>query len=73
MCLAVPAVIVEIQGQQALVDFNGICKSVNIAYVSGLSVGDYILVHAGFAIGKWSESDYREYREIVDAIQAGQP
>lgn len=52
MCLAIPGKIVEVSGDFALVDFGGIRKRANIAYVKGAVVGDYVLVHVGFAIQK---------------------
>ena len=54
MCLAVPGKIVSISGEdlarQARVDFGGALKEVNLAYVPEAQVGDYVLVHVGFAI-----------------------
>ncbi|MFO7710717.1 MAG: HypC/HybG/HupF family hydrogenase formation chaperone [Candidatus Woesearchaeota archaeon] len=57
MCLAVPARILEIEGEMAKVDYGGVRKEARIDMVDA-SVGDYVLVHAGFAI------------EIVDEEQA---
>jgi hydrogenase expression/formation protein HypC len=55
MCLAVPGQVLTIEGEDALtrqgrVAFGGIVKQVNLAYVPEATVGDYVLVHAGFAI-----------------------
>lgn len=55
MCLAVPGRILEIEGDDPLlragrVDFAGTIKRVNLAYVPEARVGDYVLVHVGFAI-----------------------
>jgi hydrogenase expression/formation protein HypC len=55
MCLAVPGQVLSIEGEDALtrqgrVAFGGIVKRVNLAYVPEAMVGDYVLVHAGFAI-----------------------
>lgn len=55
MCLAVPGKIVSIEGEDPLlrsgkVSFGGIFKNVFLAYVPGARVGDYVLVHVGFAI-----------------------
>ncbi len=51
MCLAIPGKILKIKGQIAKVDFNGIQKEINITMVNA-KIGDYIMVHAGFAIEK---------------------
>jgi hydrogenase expression/formation protein HypC len=55
MCLAVPGQVLSIEGEDVLtrqgrVAFGGIIKHVNLAYVPEAMVGDYVLVHAGFAI-----------------------
>ena len=55
MCLAVPGQVLSIEGDDVLtrqgrVAFGGIVKHVNLAYVPEAVVGDYVLVHAGFAI-----------------------
>ncbi len=52
MCLAIPGKITEINGETATVDFGGLKKSANISLVPNLTINDYILVHAGFAIQK---------------------
>ncbi len=56
MCLAVPGKILAIQGDDPLlrtarVSFGGIVKEVHLAYVPEARIGDYVLVHVGFAIG----------------------
>jgi len=55
MCLAVPAKILSISGDEPImrlgrVDFGGIVKEINLAYVPEARIGDYVLVHVGFAI-----------------------
>lgn len=49
MCLAIPGKIIKIKGEKAIVDFGGICKEINISLVR-VNIGDYVVVHAGFAI-----------------------
>jgi hydrogenase expression/formation protein HypC len=50
MCLAIPALIVNVEGNRANVDFGqGVLRDVNISLVE-VKVGDYVLVHAGYAI-----------------------
>jgi len=55
MCYAVPAKIVEVEGEQALVDYGGLRKRVNVYLIEDAAVGDYVLVHAGFAIDRVDE------------------
>lgn len=71
MCLAIPAKIVELNGQDAVVEVAGVRRHGNVAFIENAKVGDYVLLHAGFAIQKWSEEDVREYREIVGEVLAG--
>lgn len=60
--------IVELKGDDAVVEVGGVRRRANVSFIPDAAVGDYVLVHAGFAIQKWSEEDVREYNEIV-----GQP
>lgn len=71
MCLAVPMRIAELEGDMAIVDRDGVRRPVNVAFLDAPAVGDYVLVHAGFAIRKWSEADVAEYREILGLEQGG--
>ena len=61
MCLAVPGKIVSIQGEDfarsARVDFGGIVKEVSLAYVPEANIGDYAVVHVGFAISLVDEEE----------------
>jgi len=53
MCLAIPALLVELlANEQAIVNLGGIRKEVSIALVPGVVVGDYVIVHVGHAIGR---------------------
>ena len=53
MCLAIPARVVELlPGQQAVVDLSGVRKQVSIALVDDAQLGDYVILHVGYAIGK---------------------
>ena len=61
MCLAVPGKIISVVGEylarQARVDFGGVLKEVNLAYVPEAKVGEYVLVHVGFAISVVDEEE----------------
>ncbi len=54
MCLAVPAKILSIQGEDLMrvgkVSFSGVVKEVNLAYLPEAEIGDYAIIHAGVAI-----------------------
>ncbi len=71
MCLAVPGKIVSIEGTDPLlrsgkVDFAGIIKQINLAYVPEAKIGDYVLVHVGFAI---STIDEQEALQVFDYLR----
>lgn len=61
MCLAVPGQVLEIEGTDPLnksgkVSFGGVVKTVSLAYVPDVKVGDYVIVHVGFALSKVDEA-----------------
>ncbi len=70
MCLAVPGKILSIDGEDPVlrsgrVDFSGIVKQVNLAYVPEAKVGDYVLVHVGFAINTIDEAEANQVFEYL--------
>lgn len=60
MCLAIPMKIEKIEGGFARVETGGIRRRVNIQMVSGIKPGEYVIVHAGFAIQKIDPEKARE-------------
>ena len=73
MCLAVPGKIESIEEADPIfrmgkVCFGGIVKSVNLACVPDAQTGDYVLVHAGFAINVIDEEEARKTLECLDEI-----
>ena len=69
MCLAIPAKIVELNGPDAVVEIEGIRRPANVAFIENARLGDYVLLHAGFAIERWTEEDVREYNEIISEMR----
>lgn len=69
MCLGIPGRIIETQEGELMrmgrVDFGGVTREVSLAYVPEASVGDFVIVHAGFAI---SQVDEREAQETLDLL-----
>lgn len=69
MCLAIPGKIISINGDQAEVDFGGAAKSANVSMVEA-KVGDWVVVHAGFAIEVMDEDEAKEtiklWNEVLD-------
>jgi len=72
MCLAVPAKVLEIKGDRGVVDFGGIRREVSLSLIDDVKVGDYVLIHVGFAIQKLERKDAEEilklWREVSEAI-----
>ena len=73
MCLAVPGKIESIQGDDPLarngkVNFGGILKEVSLAYVPEAKIGDYVIVHAGFAISQVDEDEAMKVFEYLKEI-----
>jgi hydrogenase expression/formation protein HypC len=53
MCLAIPAQVVELrEGDNAVVDLAGVRKEISLALVDQIAVGDYVIVHVGYALNK---------------------
>ena len=75
MCLAVPGKLMSIEGDDPLlrsgrVSFGGIIKEVNLSLVPEVAIGDYLLVHAGFAISTIDEEEANRVFSLLDEIDA---
>lgn len=68
MCVAIPSKIVEIDGETATVDVGGNRSSVRIDLIEDVEVGDYVLVHAGFAITRVDPEHARETLALMDEV-----
>jgi len=78
MCLAVPGKIESVQEgkdvRTGLVSFGGISKDVCLALVPEAGVGDYVIVHVGFAISKVNEDTAKESLALLEEMdQANEP
>ena len=73
MCLAVPLKIVSVEGNQAVGEAAGLTQKLRVDFVPGIRPGDYVMVHAGFAIEQLSEQQAREnlacIQEALDALE----
>lgn len=69
MCLAIPGKIIAINGDIGDVDFGGVTKQTNISMVEA-NVGDWVVIHAGFAIEVMDEEDAQEtirlWNDVLD-------
>jgi hydrogenase expression/formation protein HypC len=72
MCLGVPGKVLSIDQRDDLsmgkVEFGGIVKEVCMAYVPEAEVGDYVLVHVGFAISRVDEAEAQEIFRYIEQI-----
>jgi hydrogenase expression/formation protein HypC len=73
MCLAVPALVVELREQEtAVVDLDGVRRTVSIALLEGVQTGDYVIVHVGYALSKLDpEEAARTLALIAEAREIG--
>ncbi len=66
MCLGIPGRVDKIEGEMATVEFGGADRQVSLELVPGeVNVGDYVLVHAGFALERIDEDEARETLQML--------
>lgn len=68
MCLAVPALIKTIDGTNAQVDLGGVERIVSLLFTPDARVGDYVLVHTGFAIGVVDEVEAQVTLQLLSEL-----
>lgn len=73
MCLAVPLRLIEINGAVGVGEFDGVRRKVQLTFVPNAKVGDYVIVHAGFAVEimdeEQAELDREAFREVTRALE----
>jgi hydrogenase expression/formation protein HypC len=70
MCWAIPARIREVNGAVGTVELSGAVREVGLQLIEGAQAGDYVLVHAGFAIQKVDEKEAEETLKLFDELFA---
>ncbi len=77
MCLAIPGKIVEIYQANDLlmgkIDFGGVVREACLAYVPEAKVGDYTIIHVGFALNLIDEQEAMETLSLIDEISKQEP
>lgn len=74
MCLALPARVVALRGaDSALIDLGGVRKEVSIALVPEVQVGDYVIVHVGYAIGTLDVEEAEATLALFAALTVNMP
>lgn len=69
MCLAVPIKIVEVNGKNAMGEMSGVKAKVRVDLIPEIKIGDYVMVHAGFAIEKIREDEAIKSIKIFEEIK----
>lgn len=73
MCLGVPGKVVSVENDGDLlmgkVDFGGVARQVCLAYVPDVSVGEYVVVHVGFALSKIDEAEAQRVYELLRELE----
>ena len=74
MCLAVPLRIKEINGEDAVAERDGVSRKIKVGFIQDPKPGDYVIVHAGFAIERVDEQqaidDLEAWKEFQEAIKS---
>ena len=68
MCLAIPALVKSINGHQAEIDIEGVTRQVSIQLTPEVKVGDYVLLHTGYAINIIDEAEAEETLKLLRKI-----
>ena len=69
MCLSIPAKVLSIDKDIAKVSISGVEYDASIQLVEDLEIGDYVLLHAGFAIKKLNEEEAMETMKLIDELE----
>lgn len=73
MCLGIPAKVIGVKDGCAVVEVGGARREVSLMLLDGVAVGDWVILHAGFAIEKLDEQEAERtlqlFREIADAVR----
>ena len=72
MCLAVPAKIVKIDGDSAVVEITGNFRTINISLIENPQIGDFVLLHAGFAIERVDTDTANQIMEFEEFNESHQ-
>lgn len=69
MCLAIPMRVITLNGDNATVELNGIQQTISVVAIKDIKLGDYVVVHAGFAIQKLDPEAALETLEILKDLE----
>jgi hydrogenase expression/formation protein HypC len=70
MCLAIPMRLINIEGNKGIVELSGVKKEISLDLLKEAAIGDYLIIHAGFAIEKLNEEEAKKtlavWKEIAE-------
>ena len=69
MCLAVPAQVLSIEGHDAEVDFSGVRRHISVVLTPDVQVGDYVIIHTGFAINVLDQEEAAETLKLWQELE----
>ena len=69
MCLAIPMKVVKKDKDKAIVESNGLRRDINISLLKNVKIGNYVIVHAGFAIEKLDEKRANETLDLLEQMK----
>ena len=71
MCLGIPAEIIELlPDERGIVSLGGIKKEISLSLVNDIAIGDYVIVHVGYALTKLNEEEALKTLELLSEIEA---
>jgi len=73
MCLAIPALIKSINGQQAVADIEGVTRDISLQLTPEAKVGDYVLLHTGYAISIIDPAEAEETLKLLREMAEASP
>ena len=68
MCLAIPMKLIKIAGGLGVVELGGVKREISLQLVEDIKIGDYVIIHAGFAIQKLDEKEAEETLSLLRQI-----
>jgi len=70
MCLAVPMKLIKIDGTTGVAEIDGVKRNVNLSFIEKPEIGDYLIIHAGFAIQTLDEEEAQENIKLIKEMWA---
>jgi len=73
MCLAIPAKVISVVGAMAKVEVGGVTKTASLHLLEDVSPGDYVILHAGFALSRLKEDEAQETLRLLEQMGELEP